>query len=132
MLTVDHGDGGRLRRDLAHTWDAAAAPAPITPEHEIIVEPGAGWLCSQLDCQVGGGGPGQGVSWLPAGRNCLLAMHDGLLLEYDMAMRAPLGLVAYVDGERVSALARARACAAWPVDRGGARGGCRCGSVCSA
>jgi hypothetical protein len=29
----------------------------------------------------------------------LLAVQDGLLVEYDMQMRAPLGLVAFLEGE---------------------------------
>lgn len=36
---------------------------------------------------------------MAAGANVLLAVQDGLLVEYDMHMRAPLGLVAFLEGE---------------------------------
>jgi hypothetical protein len=38
------------------------------------------------------------VQWLCAGPNVLLAVQDDLLVEYDMRMRAPLGLVAFLEG----------------------------------
>lgn len=105
LLTVDHSDGGRLRPDLAHSWASPASPAPVTPEHELLCDPAAGWLCSELDCVLPdeGGGDGSGsngaprVRCLPAGPNCMLAVQEELVVEYDMEMRAPVGLVAFLE-----------------------------------
>ena len=46
----------------------------------------------------GAGGPGArdaagGAAWFAGGGNCLLARHGALLVEYDAAMRAPIGVV---------------------------------------
>ena len=41
---------------------------------------------------VGMGGPG-GAQWFAGGGNCLLARQGPLLVEYDAAMRAPIGVV---------------------------------------
>lgn len=110
LYTVDHGDAGRLRLDLAHSWDSSEAPSPLLPGHDLIADPNAGWLCSQLECGLdsssggsssngtGGSDGSKAVVWLPAGPNCLLAAQDDLLVEYDMQMRAPLGLVAFLEG----------------------------------
>jgi hypothetical protein len=101
LYTVDHSNAGRLRLDLAQTWASKEAPSPILPGHDLIAESDAGWLCSQLDCslqEADGAGGAKGVQWLAAGPNVLLAVQDGLLVEYDMQMRAPLGIVAFLEG----------------------------------
>jgi hypothetical protein len=100
LYTVDHGDAGRMRLDLAQTWASTEAPSPILPGHDLIAESDAGWLCSQLDCslQEDGASGAKGVQWLAAGPNVLLAVQDDLLVEYDMQMRAPLGIVAFLEG----------------------------------
>lgn len=95
LYTMDHGDAGRLRLDLEHTWASTESPSPILPEHDLIASPNAGWLRSQLDCSLEAGTQTQ---WLCAGSNVLLAVQDDLLVEYDMQMRAPLGLVAFLEG----------------------------------
>ena len=118
VCTVDHGDGGRLRVDLKQAWADTSAPAPVTPEDELVCDPDAGWLCSAVDCglssSVGGAGAGAGeeggksasTQWFPAGGNCLLALHDGgLLVEYDIETRAPVGLVADATGKDVRLVA---------------------------
>jgi hypothetical protein len=92
---MDHGDAGRLRLDLEHSWASSESPSPILPEHDLIASPNAGWLRSQLDCSLEAGSQTQ---WLCAGSNVLLAVQDDLLVEYDMQMRAPLGLVAFLEG----------------------------------
>lgn len=104
LYTVDHGDAGRLRLDLAHSWGSKDTPSPILPGHDLIADSNAGWLCSQLDCSLDDNTNGNGdslkrVQWLCAGPNVLLAVQDDLLVEYDMRMRAPLGLVAFLEGE---------------------------------
>jgi hypothetical protein len=50
LYSVDHGAGGALRLDLAHAWADPSAPAVLTPRDEMICDPGAGWLCSRVDC----------------------------------------------------------------------------------
>ena len=74
-----------------------------------------GWLCSQLRCDLAadgagparaaaaggataaaepeGAGTGAGARWWAGGGNCLLARQGPLLVEYDAAMRAPIGVV---------------------------------------
>lgn len=110
--------GGRVRRrlDLKHAWaDVSTPPLVCTPPEELLCDPDAGWLCSRVDCDVGesvggmastlgegqgagaagaGNGNGNGVRWFPAGGDVLLALQDGLLVEYDLRSRAPVGLVA--------------------------------------
>jgi 3',5'-cyclic AMP phosphodiesterase CpdA len=112
LFTVDHTDGGRRRLDLKHRWDDVSNPPVVcTPPEELLCDPDAGWLCSRVECAVGesvggmassldeGGGAGatgEGgrVRWFPAGGDVLLALQDGLLVEYDLRSRAPVGLVA--------------------------------------
>jgi hypothetical protein len=114
LFTVDHNDDGSLRLDLQQDWNCATPPQPITPESELICDPSSGWLCSQLDCQLGGpvegfaaGGDGAGgVQWLPAGPNCLLAVQDDILVEYDMEMRSPAGVVAFLQGAKWAVVGR--------------------------
>ncbi|KAJ9529929.1 hypothetical protein QJQ45_023205 [Haematococcus lacustris] len=52
LSTLDH-DSGKLRADLAGSWDTAAAMQLLTPQQELITsDAGSGWLCSRLDCDV--------------------------------------------------------------------------------
>lgn len=106
LYTVDHTDGGRTRLDLKHAWaDVSTPPVVCTPAEELLCDPDAGWLCSRVDCDVAGGmassldeaggdGYGGSVRWFSAGGDVLLALQDGLLVEYDLRSRAPVGLVA--------------------------------------
>lgn len=99
LYTVDHNDNGRLRLDLQHAWAATDSPEPVTPEHELIPDESAGWLRSQLDCGVTqsyqeAAGP---VQWLVGGPNVLLAVQQGMVVEYDLQMRAPVGVVAFLE-----------------------------------
>ena len=83
---------------------SAAAPAP----HSIAgaSTPGDGAAAAQrgaanaagVGAGVNDGGAGArgsaGVAaWFAGGGNCLLARHGALLVEYDAAMRAPIGVV---------------------------------------
>ncbi|KAJ9529420.1 hypothetical protein QJQ45_013732 [Haematococcus lacustris] len=110
LSTLDH-DSGKLRADLAGSWDTAAAMQLLTPQQELIASTaGSGWLCSRLDCdvqdrqQVGSGevsspqaqGRGASTSWFNVGPSTILALQGQLLVEYDIASAAPIGLVCKV------------------------------------
>ncbi|KAJ9530124.1 hypothetical protein QJQ45_023414, partial [Haematococcus lacustris] len=110
LSTLDH-DSGKLRADLAGSWDTAAAMQLLTPQQELIASTaGSGWLCSRLDCdvqdrqQVGSGevsspqaqGRGANTSWFNVGPSTILALQGQLLVEYDIASAAPIGLVCKV------------------------------------
>ncbi|GBF87795.1 calcineurin-like phosphoesterase [Raphidocelis subcapitata] len=111
VLTVDHGAGGRTRVDLEQDWDDDSTPSPVTPEDELVCDSSVGWLCSNLDCGLSSpidASPdaAPATRWFAAGPNCLLAHHEGgLLVEYDCATRAPIGLVADATGKHVSLVA---------------------------
>jgi 3',5'-cyclic AMP phosphodiesterase CpdA len=119
LYTVDHTSGGSRRLDVRHAWaDVSVPPVVCTPPEELVCDPDAGWLCSRVACEVGaegnapaaaaavgsmassrdGGQAIGGVRWFPAGGDVLLALQDGLLVEYDLRSRAPIGLVAKVPG----------------------------------
>jgi hypothetical protein len=73
----------------------------VTPEDELVCDPSAGWLCSALDCGLSSplDGSPEATRWFAAGPDCLLAhCEGGLLVEYDCATRAPIGLVADATG----------------------------------
>ncbi|PNW74215.1 hypothetical protein CHLRE_13g589870v5 [Chlamydomonas reinhardtii] len=95
LYTVDHDTGG-LRLDLAARWVDPGAPTPLIPEEELVCDPDSGWLCSQMDCKVGDNSSGF-VTWYAVGHQTILARHtNDLLIEYDMATAAPIGLVTKV------------------------------------
>ncbi|GLC68750.1 hypothetical protein PLESTF_000732800 [Pleodorina starrii] len=92
LFTVDH-DGGALRLDMEAKWDEQAPPVPVVPEDELLCDPDAGWLCSQMDCKMGDNSSGF-ITWYPVGSETILALQaGGLLIEYDMSSAAPIGLV---------------------------------------
>lgn len=98
LYTMDH-DAGSLRLDLRHRWDDPGAPTPLVPEDELICDPAAGWLCSKVDCPVPEDAEytpldlSPPVTWLNAGPNCMLAVQDELIVEYDTRSMAPIGMV---------------------------------------
>ncbi|PNW84648.1 hypothetical protein CHLRE_03g152900v5 [Chlamydomonas reinhardtii] len=95
LFTVDH-DTGASRLDMEARWDDASAPVPVIPEDELLCDPDAGWLCSEMDCKVGDNSTGF-ITWHPVGLQTILARQaNDLLIEYDMATAAPLGLVTKV------------------------------------
>lgn len=51
LYTMDH-ETGALRLDLEHSWADPSGPRPLTPPDELICDPSAGWLCSQVDCSL--------------------------------------------------------------------------------
>lgn len=104
LFTCDHDTGG-LRLDLAHGWADVAAPAPIIAEDEVICDPAAGWLCSQLTCRVGESS--EYVRWIPAGADAILAVQNDMVVEYDLRSAAPVGLVALLKGAEARDRARA-------------------------
>lgn len=102
MYTCDHDDGS-MRLDLAHGWTNTSRPAPILPLDEAVCDPDDGWLCSKLDCKLGE--DNEFVRWIPAGPAAMLAVQDDLVVEYDMEMAAPIGVVAFLKGAKVGWMA---------------------------
>ncbi|EFJ48704.1 hypothetical protein VOLCADRAFT_104564 [Volvox carteri f. nagariensis] len=95
LFTVDH-DSGALRLDMEARWDEQSPPIPVVPEDELLCDPDAGWLCSQMDCKMGDNSSGF-ITWYPVGSETILALQaGGLLIEYDMSSAAPMGLVTRV------------------------------------
>jgi hypothetical protein len=98
LFTLDHEDGS-LRLDLAHRWADASQPRPVLHEGELLCDPNSGgWLCSQLACDVPFGDnplmPRRNTAaWYAVGRATALARQAHMLVEYDVATRAPIGLV---------------------------------------
>uniref|UniRef100_A0A383VZZ7 Calcineurin-like phosphoesterase domain-containing protein n=1 Tax=Tetradesmus obliquus TaxID=3088 RepID=A0A383VZZ7_TETOB len=104
LFTVDHNSAGNLRLDLQQPWASASPPVPVTPQHEVIPDPNAGWLSSRLECGLTDSMEEElgKVQWHAAGPNVMLAVQDDMLVEYDVEMRAPVGIVAFLEGRRVS------------------------------
>lgn len=88
MYTVDHEDGGRTRLDVDFAWADAAAPVPVTPDEEIVCDVSAGYVCARDVCSVLWR---DDVRWWPIGATHMLALQDGMLLEYDTVTFAPTG-----------------------------------------
>lgn len=101
LYTVDHVNDGKLRLDLQHQWADSRPPAPVTPEHEMIPDAQAGWLTSRLECATTDSMDEElgRVQWIVAGPTVLLGVQCDLLVEYNTEMRAPVGLVAFLNGE---------------------------------
>jgi len=94
LYTLDH-ETARLRLDASHSWSDSAAPlVQLPPDEELLCDPSAGWLCSKLDCTLGE--DSEFVQWFPVGRRTILALHDDLLVEYDLATSSPTGLLGKV------------------------------------
>ena len=53
VLTMDH-ETGESRVDLKGSWDARDTPRILTPPEELICDISSGFLCSEVDCSVGG------------------------------------------------------------------------------
>ena len=87
--------------------DLPAAPSTPAPHSTAVASTsGDGAAAAQRSAAdaaravsgSGAGGPGArgaagGAAWFAGGGNCLLARHGALLVEYDAAMRAPIGVV---------------------------------------
>lgn len=89
VFTVDHEDSGRVRLDLDFAWDDNATPVPVTPDEEILCDVAAGYICARDACSVLWH---DAVKWWPIGETHMLALQDGMLLEYDTATFAPTGV----------------------------------------
>ncbi|KAG1676127.1 hypothetical protein FOA52_004967 [Chlamydomonas sp. UWO 241] len=103
--TVDH-DTGEMRPDLESGWGPRDVPVPIPlSEDELLCDPSAGWLCSKIDGQADTEcdfTDNDFIKWLPVGSKSILALQDDMLVEYDVALRSPVGVVTKVpDGSRV-------------------------------
>jgi len=145
LYTVDHTGGGRRRLDLAHAWaDVSRPPVVCTPPGELLggdsptpsssssSPPDGGWLRSRVECGLAQGagaaasldeqapGASQAVEWFAAGGDVLLALQDGLLVEYDLPSRAPVGLVAKLPEEEPPAAGEGARGAAGGGSGGGA------------
>ena len=86
VWTVDHEDGGRQRLDLEFGW--TDTPVPQTPKDEIVCDVSAGYVCAQDACSVLWH---ENLRWWTISADALLALQDGMLLEYDMHTFAPVG-----------------------------------------
>jgi hypothetical protein len=88
VYTVDHEDAGRARLDLDFAWADSADPAPLTPDEEIVCDVEAGYLCARDACSVLWR---DAVKWFPIGPTAMMALQEGMLIEYDTATFAPVG-----------------------------------------
>jgi hypothetical protein len=97
LLTVDH-DEGSTRVDLKGRWDDPGPPQYLVPQEDLLCDPEAGWLCSRVDCSVdfqAAPAPAQaGPKWLSANAETMLLHQDELVVEYDVATMAPIGVAA--------------------------------------
>jgi hypothetical protein len=95
VFTVDHINEGKLRLDLKFDWQQSDSPAPITPQEDLISDPDASWLWSAWECGLDP--VKNNVQWLVGGPNCLLAVQNGMLVEYDLGSQSPVGVVAFLN-----------------------------------
>jgi hypothetical protein len=67
----------------------------------MIPDANAGWLSSRLECGLSDSVDEElgRVTWHAAGRNVMLAVQQDMLVEYDVEMRSPIGIVAFLEGE---------------------------------
>ena len=85
VLTMDH-ETGESRVDLKGSWDARDTPRILTPPEELICDISSGFLCSEVDCSVGGSidegdEDDQRTVWFNSGATSMLHLQDGLLIE---------------------------------------------------
>jgi len=82
VLTMDH-ETGESRVDLKGSWDARDTPRILTPPEELICDISSGFLCSEVDCSVGGSidEDDQRPVWFNSGATSMLHLQDGLLIE---------------------------------------------------
>lgn len=89
VYTIDHEEGGQTRLDVAFAWADLDSPVAVTPDEEIVCDVSAGYVCARDVCSVLWH---DGVTWWPIGETHMLALQDGMLLEYDTATFAPTGV----------------------------------------
>jgi hypothetical protein len=94
LFTVDH-DTGEERLDLRGQWGDPGPPECLVPEEDLLCDPEAGWLCSQVDCALEAGGAAaaaaQRGTWFNAGPGAMLLHQGALVIEYDVASMSPVG-----------------------------------------
>lgn len=90
VYTIDHesGTSSDVRLDLDVAWSDTGVPVPLTPDEEIVCDVEAGYICARDACSVMWW---EGVKWWPTGEHTMLALQDGMLLEYDTTTFAPAG-----------------------------------------
>jgi hypothetical protein len=101
LYTLDH-DTGATRLDLRGGWAPGAAPEYLVPPEELLCDPEAGWLCSEVVCgisgpasELGGGGGAAAAppAWLNSGGGHMLHLTEaGMVVEYDATAMAPVGV----------------------------------------
>ncbi|KAK9826404.1 hypothetical protein WJX81_000388 [Elliptochloris bilobata] len=110
------GPGARVATNVAAEHSASNGASPGASNGVRVG--------NAADASAGGAGPGSAAgaggvtadaAWFAGGGNCLLARHGPLLVEYDAAMRAPIGVVFMGMGADegvvlVDAVGRAVAC----------------------
>lgn len=93
LYTMDH-DTGTTRLDLKGSWDSEEIPEYLTPDEELLCDPSSGFLCSKVDCSIPGAGEADtSTQWFNSGPRSMLALQDGILVEYDAVCMAPIGAV---------------------------------------
>mmetsp|Transcript_10378 Transcript_10378/g.18056 ORF Transcript_10378/g.18056 Transcript_10378/m.18056 type:complete len:505 (-) Transcript_10378:924-2438(-) len=98
VLTVTHGSTASPRLDLEGSWKDLGPPHLLLPDPLLPSVHQPGWLRSELTCSVHNQHSTYAqTQWFPVGGRTILAFQaDGLLLEYDCATHAPIGLVCKV------------------------------------
>lgn len=93
VYTIDH-DSGERRLDLRGRWADPGPPEYLVPSEDLLCDPSEGWLCSEVDCSLGGAGPApEKGAWLNVGPAAMLSLQGDVLVEYDVASMAPIGAV---------------------------------------
>lgn len=115
VLTLDHVSGA-LRLDLKAEWLASEAPRPLLPPTgELLCSSPAGVSFGQVRAPplpllprglsfthnlkhpcLSRSQSTEFVQWFPVGGRSILALQEGLLVEYDVSTSAPIGLVSKV------------------------------------
>lgn len=130
LYTMDHHTG-ELRLDLEHPWRSECPPQPILPPQDQLCDsedecwPFDEILPAAAIRNDAGNDGEQGTAvferpasssqqqrrWMTVGQGRLLSLEDSMLVEYNVASRAPIGVVflSIEDGEEVVLLDRAGA-----------------------
>ncbi|EIE19713.1 Metallo-dependent phosphatase [Coccomyxa subellipsoidea C-169] len=126
LYTFDHNTGD-LRLDLKQPWVSASSPRPILPPQDQLCDSeDEGWPLDRAAAANGAAGRSNGFAgedgdegafaferpangaqqqrrWMAVGRGRLLSLEDSMLVEYNIASRAPVGVVflSIEEGEEV-------------------------------
>ncbi|BDA46759.1 probable 3',5'-cyclic adenosine monophosphate phosphodiesterase Cpd at N-terminal half [Coccomyxa sp. Obi] len=129
LYTMDHNTG-ELRLDLEHPWRSERPPQPILPPQDQLCDSeDECWPFDEIPPAAASRSNGAGNSgeqgtviferpasssqqqrrWMAVGQGRLLSLEDSMLVEYNVASRAPIGVVflSIEDGEEVVLVDRA-------------------------